>query len=166
MGILHNSSTKVLSLNSKSFLSFSHLCKNFQVGRILAIDYGSKKSGLASTDSLKIAAHGLKTIATVELIDFLISYTSVEDVEEIVIGLPRHADGNLSGNANEILKFGDQLKKLFPKLKISFFDESYSSVEARKRILESGAKKKKRRDKSLVDKIAAVIILQSYLGHI
>lgn len=136
------------------------------MGRILAIDYGSKKSGLAVTDSLKIAAHGVRTVATDELIDFLSSYTLVEEVEEIVIGLPRHADGNLSSNADEILKFGDQLKKLYPNLKITFFDESYSSVEAKKRILESGAKKKKRRDKSLVDKIAAVIILQTYLGHI
>ena len=136
------------------------------MGRILAIDYGSKKSGLAVTDSLKIAAHGVRTVATDELIDFLSSYTLVEEVEEIVIGLPRHADGNLSSNAAEILKFGDQLKKLYPNLKITFFDESYSSVEAKKRILESGAKKKKRRDKSLVDKIAAVIILQTYLGHI
>lgn len=136
------------------------------MGRILAIDYGSKKSGLAATDSLKIAAHGLVAIPTIELIDFLRSYMLVEKVEELVIGLPRHPDGNLSGNAKEILNFGDQLQKHFPKLKITFFDESYSSVEAKKRILESGAKKKKRRDKSLVDKIAAVIILQTYLGHI
>jgi len=136
------------------------------LGRILAIDYGSKKSGIAVTDSLKIAAHGLETIVTSELIGFLKSYMLVESVEEIVLGLPRHPDGNLSGNAEEIMDFGSQLEKHFPEVNIVLFDESYSSVEARKRILESGARKKKRRDKSLVDKIAAVIILQTYLGHI
>nr|MBS0037810.1 Holliday junction resolvase RuvX [Saprospiraceae bacterium] len=135
------------------------------MGRILAIDYGGKRSGIAVTDSLQIAAHGLAAVATTELIDFLIVYLSEEKVDKIIVGLPHHPDGNPSSNAGEIERFAKNLRKKV-KVEVELFDESYTSRDARGIILGSGAGKKKRRDKSLVDKVAAILILQRYLNHI
>ena len=135
------------------------------MGRIMAIDYGRKRTGIAVTDSLQIAAHGLSTLPTAQLMDFLKNYLVEEEVETIVVGLPHHPDGKPSSNADEIVRFSENLKKSLG-IDIVLFDESYTSKDARTLILASGAKKKKRRDKGLVDKIAAVLILQQYLNHI
>ena len=134
--------------------------------RIMAIDYGEKRCGIAVTDSLQIAAHGLETLPTGKLLDFLRVYTKDEVVEKIVIGLPHHPDGTPSSNAATIEKFAQKISRLFPQIAVELFDESYSSRDAREVILNSGAGKKKRRDKELVDKVAAVLILQRYLKHI
>lgn len=136
------------------------------MGRILAIDYGRKKTGIAVTDTLKIAAHGLETQQTIKLFDFLAKYLAQEDVDLIIVGLPRHPDGNLSSNADEIKKFVDKIKTSFPEIEVELVDESYTSRDAKEVILKSGAGRKKRRDKELVDKVAAVLILQRYLNHI
>jgi putative holliday junction resolvase len=136
------------------------------MGRIMALDIGQHKTGIAVTDSLQIAAHGLRTIPTSELLEFLSDYTSGEAIEQILVGLPHHPDGTLSSNADFIQKIAKKIARKFGEIEIEFVDESYSSRDARAAILGSGAKRKKRRDKELVDKIAAVIILQRYLKHI
>ena len=135
------------------------------MGRIMAIDYGRKRTGIAVTDSLQIAAHGLSPLPTDRLMDFLKGYLKEEEVEKIVVGLPHHPDGKPSSNADEIVRFSKNLEKSLG-VDVVLFDESYTSKDAKTLILASGAKKKKRRDKGLVDKIAAVLILQQYLNHI
>ncbi|TVR79953.1 MAG: Holliday junction resolvase RuvX [Saprospirales bacterium] len=136
------------------------------MGRIMALDYGRNKTGVAVTDTLRIAAHGLPTLQTEKVLDFLNQYVSKEDLDLIIVGLPRHPDGNLSSNAPEIDKFAKKIRKLFPEIKVELVDESYTSRDAKELILKSGAGRKKRRDKELVDKVAAVLILQRYLNHI
>ena len=129
----------------------------------MAIDYGSKKTGIAVTDPLQIIVTGLDTIPTSELIAFLKTYLQEEEVSTIVLGLPHHPDGQPAQLAPVIRKLGEQLKKKFPELMIAWQDESYTSVEAKQVILQSGARKKKRRDKNLVDKVSAQLILQAYM---
>ena len=131
----------------------------------MAIDYGTKRVGLAVTDPLKIIANGLDTVPTSELFEFLEKYLEEEEVDTIVIGEPLHADGNPTQIEPLVQKFVEKIKKRFPEVKIDRQDERYTSVEAKRIILQSGAKKKKRRDKSLVDKISAVLILQEYLEN-
>jgi putative holliday junction resolvase len=133
------------------------------VARILAIDYGSKRTGLAVTDPLQIIATGLETVATVALLDYLQAYLAREEVDTVVIGEPSHADGNPTQLVPHIRGFVRQLQKLYPALNIVLQDERFTSVLAKEAILKSGAKRKQRQDKGLVDKIAAVIILQEYL---
>jgi len=134
--------------------------------RVLGVDYGTKKTGLAVTDPLQIIASGLDTVLTKDLPDYLKSYTDKEPVCKIVIGYPRHPDGKPAQLANTITAFGEGLRKDYPHVEIVYQDESYTSIQAREIILLSGARKKKRRDKKLVDKISAVLILQAYLQHI
>ena len=136
------------------------------MARILAIDYGKKRTGIAVTDPLQIIVNGLDTVETKELIDYLQTYMKSEDVEKVVFGLPTHADGNYTYLKEDIDKTSEKIKELFPNLSVHFQDEYLTSVEAKKAILLSGAKKKKRRDKQLVDKVSAVLILQRFLGHI
>lgn len=136
------------------------------MGRILSIDYGSKRSGLAATDPLQLVVSGLEALMTTELLPFIENYCQTEDVEEIVIGYPTHADGTPTKLVESILNFQRALEKRFPALKITLHDERFTSSEARSVILKSGAKKKKRRDKGLIDKVSAVLILQDYLGHL
>ncbi|NND05743.1 MAG: Holliday junction resolvase RuvX [Saprospiraceae bacterium] len=134
--------------------------------RVLGIDYGAKKTGLAVTDPLQIIASGLETVATGNLTAYLKKYIAKEPVSKIVIGYPRHPDGNPAQLADTITAFGEGLRKDHPGLEIVYQDESYTSSQARDIILRSGIGKKKRRDKTLVDKISAVLILQAYLQHI
>ena len=134
--------------------------------RVLGVDYGTKKTGLAVTDPLQIIASGLDTVPTKDLLDYLRIYMDKEPVCKIVIGYPRHPDGNPAQLADTITAFGDGLRKDYPHMEIVYQDESYTSSQARDIILRSGASKKKRRDKKLVDKISAVLILQAYLQHI
>lgn len=136
------------------------------MARILSIDYGAKRCGLAVTDPLQIIVSGLETVETKVLMAFLETYLQQESVEKIVIGLPVHTDGNFTYLKSDIDAFAIACKKKFPNVVIDFADEQFSSVHAKRIIIESGIKKKKRQDKSLVDRISAVVILQRYLNHI
>jgi putative holliday junction resolvase len=136
------------------------------MARVLGIDYGLKRTGIATTDTMQIIASALTTVDTKELFGFITSYTEKEPVEKIVIGMPMHKDGNHTYLKKYIDEFADQIKKIRPSIDIDFYDESYTSVEAKAVILQSGVKKKKRQDKSLVDKVSALLILQKYLKHI
>ena len=136
------------------------------MARIIGIDYGTKRVGIAVTDSLQIIVNGLDTVPTPKIFDFLKKYMEEEEVECIVVGEPMHKDGNPAQIAHLVVGFIRKLKKLFPKIKVDTQDERFTSKDAKEIILQSGIKKKKRRnDKELVDKISAVLILQDYLGH-
>ncbi len=136
------------------------------MARILGIDYGTKRTGLAVTDPLQLIVSGLETVPTHTLLDFIKKYCAEEVVEFFVVGEPMHLDGNPGQIMPEIKGFVRKLSKLFPDKPVILHDERFTSEEAKRIILESGTKKKKRRDKSLVDKISAVLILQDYLGHL
>lgn len=129
----------------------------------MAIDYGTKRTGIAVTDPLQLIATGLETVATAELFEFLENYFANEEVETIVVGEPLHPDGTPAQIAHLVVGFVRKLKKLYPNLNIVMHDERFTSVEAKKIILQSGVSKKKRRNKALVDKISAVLILQEYM---
>ncbi len=131
--------------------------------RIMAIDYGTKRTGLAVSDPFKIIASGLDTVPTGEIFDFLTRYLNEEEVETFVVGEPMYPDGNPAQIAHLVVGFVRNLKKLFPHIPVVMQDERYTSVEAKQAILQSGASQKKRRDKGLVDKISAVLILQEYM---
>lgn len=133
------------------------------MARILSIDYGTKRTGLAVSDPLQIIASGLDTVATNDIFDYLKKYMEEEEVETIVVGDPMYPDGNPAQIAHLVVGFVRKLKKLYPEIAFVMQDERFTSVEAKKIILQSGAKKKKRRDKALVDKISAVLILQDYM---
>ncbi|MBX2891622.1 MAG: Holliday junction resolvase RuvX [Saprospiraceae bacterium] len=133
------------------------------MGRILAIDFGLKRTGFAVTDPLKIIATALTTVPTHEAFDFLKKYCAEEEVESFVVGLPMHPDGNPAQIAPQADAFAEKLKKLFPDKPVIRQDERYTSNEAKRIILQSGIKKQKRRDKALVDKIAAALILEQYM---
>ncbi|MBP5345673.1 MAG: Holliday junction resolvase RuvX [Bacteroidales bacterium] len=136
------------------------------MARILSIDYGRKRTGLAVTDPLQIIANGLTTVATSDLERFLLDYVKKEDVERIVIGLPKQMNGEMSESWKYIEPFINRLKKVLPKLPIELVDERFTSVLAHQAILQSGVGKQRRReDKGMVDEISATIILQSYLEH-
>lgn len=133
------------------------------MGRILAIDYGRKRCGIAVTDPLGMIASPLTTVSTHELIGFLKKYIAEEDVECLVIGEPRQMDHSVSEAEQYIAPFIKQVVKLFPGLRIERIDERFTSAMASRAIIESGVGKKARQDKSLVDKVSAAIILQTYL---
>ena len=133
------------------------------MSRILAIDYGQKRTGIAVTDTLQIIANGLATIETRELEKFLIDYMAKEDVSAIVIGKPTQMNGENSENMKRIEPFFNRLKKLFPDKEVLYYDERFTSVLAHQAMLQSGIRKKARQDKALVDKISATIILEDYL---
>ena len=133
------------------------------MGRILAIDYGQKRVGLAVTDLLHITANGLDTVLVHEVLDYLQKYTDNEPVEKFVIGLPRQLNGEESDSMQYIRPFAIGLQRRFPDIELVYVDERFTSVLAHKAMLEGGLKKKDRQNKALVDKISATIILQSYL---
>ena len=130
---------------------------------ILGIDYGEKRTGIAVTDPLKIIASSFQTIETKMLIDFLRKFVEQNNVDSVVIGLPRQKDYSFSDIENEIQIFIFKLKKILPKLKIFRHDERYTSKMAKKIILNVKSKKSLRMKKELVDSVSATIILQSYL---
>ncbi len=136
------------------------------MARILGIDYGTKKCGVSATDSLQIIVSAIGTVPTLELLQYLKNYIQEEKVEKIVLGKPTHRDGVSTYLQEHIDDFVDKLSKEFPDVTIDYQDERMTSIEAKSIILQSGIKKSKRRDKTLVDKISAVLILQKYLGHI
>ena len=133
------------------------------MGRILAIDYGRKRTGLAVTDALRITANPLLTIDTKSLLDWLKAYFAKEPVDEIVIGHPTQMNGQESEAMNYIRPFVGVLKKTFPDKPITMYDERFTSVLAHRAMIDGGMKKKDRQDKAVVDKIAACIILEGYL---
>ena len=136
------------------------------MARIMGLDYGIKRCGIAATDTLQISVNPIGTVETKTLLDFFKEYLGKEDVEKLVIGLPTHKDGSFTYLKENIDTFVAKISKEYPDLSIDFEDETLTSVTAKEIILQSGVKKSKRRDKSLVDKISAVLILQRYLGHI
>ena len=136
------------------------------MARILSIDYGLKRTGIAVTDPLKIIATGLTTVASKELITFLKDYFSREEVELIIIGEPKNWDDTDTHATPLVEKFIKELQKNFPAMPVKKVDERYTSKMAKDSMLEMGLTKKKRRDKKLVDKIAATILLQEYLRGI
>lgn len=131
--------------------------------RILSIDYGKKRTGLAVTDPLQIIAGGLATVATAELFQYLNDYIAREPVERIVIGEPRQPNGQPSENLQRVQQFVNRWKKARPDVPIEFFDERFTSVLAHQVMLDGGLKKKARQNKALVDEISATIILQDYM---
>ncbi len=134
------------------------------MGRILSIDYGKKRTGIAVTDPLKIIANGLVTVPTSTLFDFLKDYTQKETVERIVIGRPTQLNGQPSENLTRVEQFVVRWNKEFPNISVDYSDERFTSVIAQKTILSGGVKKKTRReDKGMVDEISATIILQDYM---
>lgn len=133
------------------------------MSRILAIDFGLKRTGIAVTDPLRIIASGLTTVPTHEVQAFLEKYCTEEPVECFVVGLPLYPDGNPAQIAAAADAFAERLRKLFPDKPVYRQDERYTSNEAKRIILQSGVKKQKRRDKALVDKIAAALILEQFM---
>jgi putative Holliday junction resolvase len=136
------------------------------MARIIAIDYGKKRVGVAVTDALKIAANGLDTVATSDIFNFLEKYVEKEYVEKIIVGKATQMNGEDSESMKGINVFFATLTKKFPKISIEYADERFTSVLAHRTMLEAGLKKKDRQNKSLVDKISATIILQSYLNNV
>lgn len=133
------------------------------MSRILAIDYGKKRTGIAVTDPLQLIANGLTTVETHKLLPFLKEYVGREEVEQFVIGLPVQTNGQASENQQRVRAFSAQLEKTFPGIPIAFHDERFTSVLAHRAMIDGGLGKTKRRDKALVDEISATIILQSYM---
>lgn len=136
------------------------------MGRILAIDYGNKRVGLAVTDPLKIVANALDTVPAHEILNYLTAYTAREQVEKFVVGLPKQMNGSNSESMKYIEPFVKKLKEKFPEIEVQFVDERFTSVLAHRTMLEGGLKKKDRQDKALVDRISATIILQTYMESI
>jgi putative Holliday junction resolvase len=133
------------------------------MGRILAIDYGKKRTGIAVTDTMQIIASGLTTVATHQLLPFLLNYVKEERVERIIIGMPKQMNNQESENAKRIKPFTNVLKKQLPDIPVEFVDERFTSVLAHRTMLEAGLKKKDRQNKALVDEVSATIMLQSYM---
>ncbi len=133
------------------------------MARILSVDYGRKRTGIAVTDPLQIIANGLVTVSTHELFDFLKGYIEKEDVERIIIGEPRRMNGEMSENWTRVEQFINRWRKNMPQVPIETYDERFTSVLAHRAMIDVGLKKKERQNKALVDEISATIILQSYL---
>ena len=135
------------------------------MARILAIDYGQKRTGLAVTDPLQLIANGMETVNSAELLVFLKDYFTRENVEMVVIGYPKQLNNTASAAVKFVNEFIKKFKKNFPERNFVLFDERFTSKMAFQTMIDGGLTKKKRRDKSLVDKISATILLQSYLEY-
>jgi len=136
------------------------------MARILCIDYGINKCGIAVTDPMQIITSPLKTVKTSSLMSYLNIYMNDEAVEKVILGLPSHRDGNPTYLVPHIHEFANKLLIKHPDISIDYQNENFSSAQAKKIIMNSGLTKKQRQDKSRLDKISAVIILQRYLKHI
>ena len=134
------------------------------MGRILAIDFGRKRTGIAVTDTLQLIANGLATVATAQLMDFLKAYVAKESVELIVVGQPKQMDNTPSESMRYLKPFLARLAKEIPEMTVVMYDERFTSVLAHRAMLDGGMKKMARRDKSIVDEISATIILTDYLN--
>lgn len=133
------------------------------MSRIIAIDYGRKRTGIAVTDPMQLIANGLTTVPTHQLLTFLLDYVQREPVERIVVGLPKQMNNQASENMKYIEPFVRSLQKKLPDMPVEYFDERFTSVLAHRTMLDAGLKKKERQNKGLVDEISATIILQSYM---
>lgn len=133
------------------------------MARILSIDYGQKRTGIAATDPLQIIANGVTTVPSGEIIEFLNTYMQTEQVETIVVGMPKQLNNEPSKNMRYIEPFVRKLKATFPDIPVVYFDERFTSTLAHRTMLAGGMKKKERQNKAKVDEISAVIILQGYL---
>ncbi len=132
--------------------------------RILSIDYGKKRTGLAVSDPLQIIANGLETVETKNLQEYLENYMKHEQVERIVIGRPTQPNGQASENLVRVENFVNRWRKIHPEVPIDYYDERFTSVIAHRAMIDGGVKKKTRREnKGLVDEISATIILQDYM---
>lgn len=137
------------------------------MGRILAIDLGTKRTGIAVTDPMKIVANPLETVDTLKLIDFLQKYFQKEDVETVVLGYPKNLDGKPNEMTPRVISLKDRLSKLFPDKKLVLIDERFTSKMAMQSMIAMGSKKSDRREKTgNLDKVSAAIILQSYLEQL
>jgi putative Holliday junction resolvase len=135
------------------------------LARILALDFGKVRTGIAVTDELQLIASGLTTVNTKDLLHFLEEYTQKESVERFVVGLPKQMDNTASESEGLIQEFLKKLTVKFPSIPVERQDERFTSKMAVQSMLDSGMKKKKRRDKALVDEISATLILQAYLNR-
>jgi putative holliday junction resolvase len=133
------------------------------MGRIVAIDYGQKRCGIAVTDEMKIIATGLTTVRTHDLETFLMEYVKMNQVECFVVGEPRQMNNTPSESAKFIEPFVRRLKRLFPEIPVARHDERFTSLMASRTIREAGLKKRDRQDKALVDTVSATILLQSFM---
>ena len=141
---------------------FLHLNLN-DMARIMAIDLGRKRSGIAVTDPLQIIANGLTTVESHKRVDFVLDYVKREEVEQIVIGEPKDMKNNPSDCSKYIEPIVNRLKKMLPEMNIVRYDERFTSVMAHQTMIDAGLSKSRRQDKELVDTIAATIILQSFM---
>ena len=141
------------------FVVFLHPVMN----RVMAIDYGRKRTGIAVTDALQLIANGLTTVPTHQLLQFVVDYAAREPLERILVGLPKQMDNQPSENMRYIEPFVRSLRKRLPDVPVEYVDERFTSVLAHRAMLDGGLKKKARQDKALVDEISATIILQTYL---
>lgn len=133
------------------------------MARVLSIDYGVRRTGIAVTDPLQIIAGGLTTVQTHTLFDFLKDYFQKEPVERVVVGLPKQTNGRDSENYSRVQGFVKKFKSIYPEIPVELWDERYTSVLAHRTILDSGIGKKARQNKELVDEVSAVIILQGWM---
>jgi putative holliday junction resolvase len=133
------------------------------MARIIGIDYGTKRIGIATTDPLQIIASPLETVATPQIFDYLTQYFFTEEVERIIVGEPKKLDDTDGDILPQVRRFVEKLNQLFPNIPVDMQDERYTSREAQRIIINSGIKKMKRRDKTLVDKISASIILEEWM---
>jgi putative Holliday junction resolvase len=135
------------------------------MGKALGIDYGTKRTGIAISDPMQIIASGLTTVATHTLYDFVAEIIKKESIEFFVVGDPKNLDGTSTNSTGYVNSFVKRLRKLYPSVIVYKIDERFTSKIAKKSILESGIKKKERKNKKLIDKISATIILQNYLDY-
>ncbi len=133
------------------------------MSRLLAIDYGKKRVGIAVSDNLQIIANGLTTVETHKIFDFLKTYLEKETVELVIIGLPKQLNNEPSENMARVEEFAKRFEKQFPSIPIEYYDERFTSKIAQRTMIDGGLSKKKRMNKALVDEISATIILQSYM---
>lgn len=136
------------------------------MARILAIDYGKARTGLAVTDPMQLIANGLTTVETSCLEAFILDYVGKEPVERIIIGRPTQMNGEDSENMRRITPFVNRLRKLLPDVPVEYVDERFTSVLAHRAMIDGGLHKKARQNKALVDEISATIILQSYMDSL
>jgi len=135
------------------------------MSRIMAIDYGRKRSGIAVTDTLQLIANGLTTVPTHQLLQFVVDYVAREPLERIIVGAPKQMNNEPSENMKYIEPFVRSLRKRLPDIPVEYVDERFTSVLAHRAMIDGGLKKKARQDKALVDEISATIILQTYLEN-
>lgn len=135
------------------------------MGRLLALDIGRKRTGIACTDLLQIVPSGLGYIPTHQLLEWLQKYLSKEPIDRIILGYPKDMNNNESESMRYIRPIAKKIVETYPDIPLEYYDERFTSVLAQRTIIESGIKKMKRREKGLVDEVAAVIILRDYLEH-